>query len=85
MLANDVKKDMPLLFNDGSEGIMADNTRGVSRMMRAPNMFNQELTLGGKYIFDIYKVQIDGEWVEIEFSPAQLKKKALIQTVMGRF
>ena len=83
MLANDVKKGMPLHFNDGTKGFMNDNRKGVIRQMRYMTPFGTE-GIGDRYIFDITAADVgDNDWEAVEFSASQLKQRETINAVIG--
>ena len=80
MLTNDIKKGTPLLltglFGMGNrEGVMADNAKGIIRMVEIKETNGHYPDIGSVYIDEI--LEADGNPVEI--APAHKKKLEAIR------
>ena len=72
MKTNDIKKGMTFILADGTEGVMADNKKGNTRMANVDNMFGGR-NLGNVYAHNIQRVLVDGLFVTVEHTKSQLE------------
>ena len=79
MKTNDIKKGMKIIsvqLGLPVTGHMMDNMRGDTRMIQTNGseigMFNE---LGSVYSHEITHVEVDGSWVEVEYTKKQLELK----------
>lgn len=80
---NDLRKGervrMPGLFGLGPRyGTMADNLKGVTRMVAVEESNGHFPDIGSVYVDEILAVERDGEWVAVTMSPAHAKKRNAI-------
>ena len=80
---NELKSGTKIILNNGDYCELKDNKRGNIRMALCPNFFNKELILGSIYSHNIAFAIIDGKIIPIEHTKAQLKCKALNDTLFG--
>jgi hypothetical protein len=78
MFTNDIKKGTRIQLNNGWFATIEDNKRGLIRMATVEGIYTE---MGSIYVYDIYRVHIDGDWEFIELTPAQIKKKKNIQSM----
>ena len=74
MKTNDIKKGMRVRLRNGWYGTMADNMKGNTRMVEVEGWFTET---GSVYSHDIAFVEVDGEWLTVEHTKAQLDLKAM--------
>lgn len=75
MKTNEIKKGMRVKLNNGWFGTMADNMRGNTRMVTVEGIYTET---GSVYAHDIVRAFVNGVWVDVEHTPAQLKLKLLV-------
>jgi hypothetical protein len=80
MLINDVKKGIKLKLKDGREAIMMDNAKGTIRMIKTQLIGMQGDEIGSIYSDQISEAFVNGEWVSVEFTPAQEKQLSKIHS-----
>jgi len=73
MLANEIKRGARVLLRNGWQGEMADNMKGLTRMVK---VFGDYTEIGSVYTADIAEVSVNGFWEPVELSPAQQKQDA---------
>ena len=79
MKTNEIKKGMKVKtvqLGPQVTGTMMDNLKGNTRLIDVKGsevgLFDE---MGSVYSHDIVSAEVDGEWKEIEHTPAQLKLK----------
>lgn len=79
MKTNEIKKGMKIQttqLGPAVSGVMMDNLKGDTRLVDTKGsevgLFDE---MGSVYSHDIVFAEVDGEWVEIEHTPKQLKLK----------
>ncbi len=85
MKTNEIKKGMRIkLAKPPVTGTMMDNLRGIRRTV---DIKGSEIGLfdetGSVYAFDILKVEIDGEWREVQHTDKQLSDKKTVAALWG--
>ena len=75
MKTNEIKKGMRVQLNNGWFGTMFDNARGNTRLVEVEGIYTE---IGSVYSHDIERVVVDGNWVMVEHTPAQLKLKRVV-------
>lgn len=70
MRTNELKKGTRVRLRNGWFATIEDNLRGNIRMATVEGYFTE---MGSIYSHDILTGCIDGEWVSIDHTPAQLK------------
>lgn len=78
MKTNDIKKDMRFRLRNGWYATMKDNAKGNTRIAEVEGFFTE---VGSVYSHDIYTVLVDGKWVDVEHTPAQLKLKKDVENL----
>ena len=73
MKTNDIKKGMRILLANGWFGTMADNRKGNTRLAEVEGIYRE---LGSVYSHDIVEVEVDGCFVPVEHTPAQVKLRS---------
>ena len=79
MTTNEIKKGTrvrTVQLGTPVSGVMMDNLKGNTRLIDTKGsevgLFDE---MGSVYSHDIVSAEVDGEWKEIEHTPAQLKLK----------
>ena len=90
MTHNDLKKGMrvkgPGLFGHGPMFMeVADNAKGIIRMIDVEESNGHYHEMGSKYIDEITHVEVDGEWEPLTLSPAHTKQMKNVRGIMGSF
>jgi hypothetical protein len=75
MKTNDIKSGHKIQLANGWNGTMKDNARGNIRLAEVEGFVTE---LGSVYAHDISLVHIEGNWVRVEHTPAQIKVKAMV-------
>jgi len=78
--SNDLKKGTRIQLKNGWYGTIFDNARGNIRMAEIEGNYTE---VGSVYVTDIDTAYVCAEWVEIEYTPAQLKLKQQMNKVFG--
>ncbi len=78
MFTNDLKKGTRIRLRNGWEAEMWDNKKGNIRMA---NVFGHVTEAGSVYAHDIMYAQINGDWMKVEHTPAQLKLKTQLHAM----
>ena len=88
MKTNEIKKGMMIKtvqLGTPVTGIMMDSLKGNTRLIETKGseigLFDE---MGSVYSHDIVSAEVDGEWVEIEHTPKQLKLKEIVAEPIGR-
>ena len=88
MKTNEIKKGMKVKtvqLGSAVSGVMMDNLKGNTRLIDVKGsevgLFDE---MGSVYSHDIVAAEVDGEWVEIEHTPKQLKLKEVVAEPIGR-
>lgn len=76
MKTNELKKGVRVRLQNGWYGTMADNARGNTRMVTVEGYYTET---GSVYSHDIVLAFIEGETIQIEHTPAQLKLRKLVK------
>jgi hypothetical protein len=80
VLTNTLKKGVKVQMKNGLSGTLADNLKGNIRMVAVRGsevgLFDET---GSVYAHDIVSALVDGVWVGIEYTPAQLKCKSMVR------
>jgi len=69
---NDLKKGARVKLANGWLATIADNARGTTRIATVEGY---ETETGSIYCHDIAAALVGGEWVSIDYTPAQVKLK----------
>jgi len=78
VMTNTLKKGTEVLMRNGFSGTIADNLKGNIRTVAVRgSQFGLFDELGSVYSHDIISALVDGVWVDIEYTPAQLRCKAM--------
>jgi len=81
MKTNELKKGTRVLLRNGWEADMADNLKGNTRMA---NVYGYCTEIGSVYSHDIVRYMTEnGDWHNVEHTPAQLKLKKSIRRMFG--
>lgn len=75
VLTNTLKKGTRVQLRNGWYATIADNAKGQTRMATVEGYFTET---GSVYAHDIARALVDGVWVGIEYTPAQLKCRAMV-------
>ena len=76
MKTNEIKKGMRVKLRNGWYGTMMDNMRGNTRMVEVEGY---ETEIGSVYSHDIAMVKVDGIWMMVHLTPAQLKLRTSVE------
>jgi hypothetical protein len=76
---NDLKDGTRIQSACGWKGTIKDNRKGNTRLAEVEGFFTE---IGSVYSHDIVSAIVDGQWVQVEHTPAQLKLKKQL-TSMG--
>lgn len=76
MKTNDIKKGMRIVLNNGWKATMYDNMRGNIRMAEVEGFYTE---VGSIYAHDIAAVEVNGVWVPVTYTPAQLKLRSEVK------
>jgi hypothetical protein len=79
MKTNDIKKGMRIVLNNGWEATMYDNARGNIRLAEVEGFYTE---IGSIYAHDIAAVRVDGTWLPVTLTPAQLKLRGVVEAVL---
>lgn len=74
---NDLKKGVRVLLANGWYATIADNARGNTRIATVEGY---ETETGSVYAHDIVRALVNGEWVSITHTPAQVKLKKQVES-----
>lgn len=74
MKTNDLKKGAKVKLACGWFATIADNAKGQTRMATVEGFVTE---MGSVYSHDIASTLVDGQWIPIEHTPAQLKLKKI--------
>ena len=78
MKTNDIKKGMRFKLRNGWQGTMQDNKKGNIRFAEVEGLYTE---LGSVYSHDIVSVWVDDEWVQVEYTAAQDKLRAIVEGI----
>jgi hypothetical protein len=85
MVTNDLKKGTKVKvigLGVPCTGVIMDNAKGNIRMVDVHGsevgMFDE---MGSVYAHEIVEAEVNGEWVKVEHTPAQLKLKAQVNQI----
>jgi hypothetical protein len=70
MKTNDLKKGTAIILANGWRAEIADNMRGNRRKAK---VYGIETETGSVYSHDIVRAFVEGDWVDVEHTPAQVK------------
>lgn len=79
MKTNDIKKGMRIVLRNGWEATMYDNARGNIRLAEVEGHYTE---IGSIYAHDIAAVRVDGTWLPITLTPAQVKLSGLVEAFL---
>jgi hypothetical protein len=74
MKTNEIKKGMYVQLSNGWNATMFDNARGNIRMCEVEGVYTE---IGSVYAHDIKRVLVNGTWIDVEHTPAQLKLRKI--------
>lgn len=77
---NDLKKGARIQLANGWFGTIKDNKRGNIRLAEVEGLYTE---IGSVYSHDIVRAEVDGAWVEVEHTPAQVKCRKLNEELFG--
>lgn len=69
---NDLKKGTPVTLRNGWDAIIMDNRRGNIRLAEVYGIYTE---VGSVYAHNIVRALVDGEYHDIEYTPAQIKER----------
>lgn len=78
MKTNELKKEVRIKLRNGWEAVIKDNQKGNTRMCEVYGHYTE---IGSVYSHDIVKAQINGQWVDVEHTPAQLELRAKVKAI----
>lgn len=86
MLVNDIKKGAELLLTGSRRAVMADNARGVIRMVKIKPENGWFEEFGSVYVTEIVRVMNPATqaWEPVALSPAQSKKLGRIDRALAQ-
>lgn len=70
MKTNDLKKGTAIILRNEWRAEIADNRKGNTRLAK---VYGVETETGSVYSYDIMRAFIDGNWVDVEHTAAQVK------------
>ena len=76
MKTNDLKKGAIVMLRNGWKAEIADNLKGNTRMALVHGFYSE---IGSVYSHDIVKVELAGQWHDIEHTPAQQKLRRQVE------
>lgn len=79
MKTNDLKKGARVMLGNGWEADIADNAKGNTRMATVYGFCTE---MGSVYSHDIVAVQVDGDWVMVEHTPAQIRLRKNVSAML---
>lgn len=77
---NDIKKGTRILLNNGWQGTMLDNKKGLTRFAEVEGFCTE---MGSVYSHDIRAAFINDEWVRVEHTDKELKCKEMNEAIFG--
>ena len=80
MKTNELKKGIRIQMKNGWYGTVMDNARGNIRLCEVEGTYTE---IGSVYAHDIAKASIDGNWIGLEYTPAQLKLQNDLKLMFG--
>ena len=75
---NDLKKGVRVQLANGWFGTVADNLKGNRRDVTVEGFFTET---GSVYSHDIVLALIDGAWIAVEHTPAQVKMRRAVENM----
>ena len=75
MKTNELRKGTRIILRNGWKAEIADNAKGNIRMAK---VYGIETEIGSVYSHDITAAIVDGRFVPIEHTPAQLTLRAMV-------
>lgn len=79
MKTNDLKKGARVRLANGWFATIEDNIRGNIRMATVEGYVTE---MGSVYSHDIVAVKVDGGWVMVEHTPAQIKLRKNVSAML---
>lgn len=76
----DIKKGTRILLNNGWQGTMLDNKKGVTRFAEVEGYFTE---MGSIYAHDICAALINSEWVAVEYTQKEIDCKKMNEAIFG--
>lgn len=73
---NDLKKGTRILLRNGWYATIMDNARGTIRVADVEGFYRE---IGSVYAHDILKAEVNGKWVNVEHTPAQLALRKAVE------
>lgn len=84
IMTSKVKKGATIHFKDGAVGELMDNTSGIARCVKIKTIgFPGTYDIGSMYVFDWKWVETPEGAFQVELTPAQKQKAALIGKILG--
>lgn len=77
---NDLRKGARVRLNCGWEADIADNAKGNTRMCKVYGHYTE---IGSVYSHDIVEALIDGQWIPVEHTPAQMNLRSDVGRLFG--
>ena len=77
---NDLKSGTRIQLKNGWYATLKDNARGNIRIAEVEGFYTET---GSVYSHDIVRALINGQWVEIEHTPAQVKLEQQVNSLFG--
>lgn len=76
ILTNDLKKETRILLRNGWYATLKDNARGNIRIADVEGYCRET---GSIYSHDIAAALVNGKWIKVQHTPAQLKLRAMVE------
>lgn len=80
MLTNDLKKGTRVQLRNGWYATLEDNAKGNTRVAKVEGFVTET---GSIYAHDIVRAEVDGEWVDVQHTPKQLKLRQMAEAFLG--
>lgn len=80
MKTNELKKGARVQLRNGWYATIEDNLKGNTRLATVEGYCTE---MGSVYSFDIVKALVDGVWIKVEYTPAQLKCQKMVKGFFG--
>ena len=77
---NDLKKETRIQLKNGWYATLKDNAKGNTRLAEVEGLYTET---GSVYSHDIARALINGQWVEIKHTPAQMKLEKQVNAFFG--
>jgi len=83
VMINDIKKGATVRLFDGRDVVVADNKKGMIRMITCDVIgFEPMQETGSIYAYEWAFVKVEGDWIEVSMTPAQHRQARIVQFSM---